>query len=436
MNEYFWLFVWLFEAFLFLFILNVKKKMDIFKPINMLILFMVFSSMVSYLGYKVLAFYGFWRQNANFEFAFQLYTVAGFFLLTGYYLVSPMSKIVKRSKRKLNIKRLDKSCDIILTVNVVSFVAFYGIFFGFQFPMLSILPDQVRFEIIAHPMSFILTRFLYPASVILGFKLTTIKLLWSHRSKNKKILDSLLVAITFILFVLHGSKMRFITPVVIYILNYNTFIRKVRIKDLLRLKYVIVIVMAIFLLAEYTHLRGGLETYKKISKQPLPVSFFRVLLPPFRTMAALLDSPPYIQTLDAIWISAIPNEVFGFLGYSKELYKSKLRDTLLDIKEINLGSRFVGGTARFGIIGELFFNGGYPCLIIGMIIYGIIFALLQRYANSKSFGAMIANALTWSLVWLIVSELPNNLPMFYLQFYFLILLGFIVSAPKIKRKTR
>lgn len=326
---------------------------------------------------------------------------------------------------------LDQLATIGLILSIAGLLAFFARYGVTMFSSGNI--DSWRFTLLHDPSTSYFNHLTYFGSFLLPIKLCTFVLL-PKRSSVTRYRDILLMATQFLLLVLYGTKALFIFPVASFLLLYHYMVRPIRLRVIL--KWSPLLLIALQLMVMYTNYRG----LGRAISNDLISDIFIVTFPEFRGMAETVDIAVRYNAFlpqssyPAIILGALPKELVAFLGLSKESVLSVGGLPISYYYKELMGESFPGGSARIGIVGELFMNSGLSGVFAGMLVYGAVIAWLDAFlqktlsSKNKAWIVPLIVPVTVQLLWLVVSELTTNLPLTYEWLYYSMAMGMAVHV--------
>lgn len=392
-----------------------RKNLKITHPYGIFIIFFTVSFYFGLIGNFVLYFLGVKGGVVDFRLATELwfigFAVAIFTFFCGKVLTLP-SHAKSRNKETINAINQDRFCLIADIIIIFGVLATFAVFAQIGFvPVLvaskGYLIDAERFSVMDAGW---LNRFVYLLSMGLVMKIFEIQYF-----KRKSFKNFLFLIVTIISLVLYGSKYLVLMPIVVAILNRHFFIEKIKLSKIFRFRNIVIFLIVFYASVFFTNYRG----LGRLVSNDFISDVFIVFFPESRGMAAIVNENKISairgNPFKSIIYSAVPNEVFKIFGINKH----KLKRDVITYKEI-MGARFLGGSARIGLIGEAYVVYGIAGVVVSMLILSILVLFIHNYIMSSiklSFASLLCVILLFQLCWLLVSEVSNNMPLTFLYLY-------------------
>jgi len=402
-----------------------QKKLKFTHPYGIFIIFFIVSFYFSLIGNYVLYFTGVKRGFVDFRMALGLWFVGFAVAILTFFCgkVLTLSRHVKRSDKEINSiinpKKFSFTADIIIIIGVLAtFAVFAQIGFIPVFVATKgYLIDAERFSVMEAGW---LNRFVYLLSMGLVMKIFEIQYFKRRSFKN-----IMLIIVAIISFVLYGSKYLILMPTVVAILNQHFFVRKIQFSKALSFRNIVIFLIIFYASIFFTNYRG----LGRLVSNDLISDVFIVYFPESTGMAAIVNEAKVSSIrgnpFKSIFYSAVPNEVFRIFGVNKH----KLKRDVIAYKEI-MGARFLGGSARIGLIGEAYVVYGVAGVVGSMLVLSILILFIHYYIMRSikfSFASLLCVILLFQLCWLLVSEVSNNMPLTFLYLYAGVIIHFITK---------
>jgi len=369
-------------------------------------------------------------KRIDFAQAFEVYIVGTIALIIGFYfgaLFVPVMKVLKRNRYDqriftFHVKHLNFISSLFLIAGSVAlFLWFYntGII-----PMLYPgIVDELRFKLDLAPNAGKYSRFVLLGSLGLMLKLTCFSL---EKSKRffKVLFDIVLISAYVILSFLHAAKRVYAFPILIFIVNYNYFVGKIKIVGF---KFICIVLLILLALSVVSNLRA---TPNPIIYNPL--TDILIIFPVFRDAAKTLnivdDMNLKLETYGAFFHSLFPREIYSLLGLDKDKLYDRVHISYYFKNLLKHGFR--GGGVGVGFLVEFYMNSGFLGVFCGMFIFGMVVSILDSSLNKirgkRDFKVIIVNTLTVYMFWFYTLGFQEVVEI-YLMSYYLIIAYFLLK---------
>lgn len=405
-------------------------KLSIFRPMNCLLIFLLFNFISGPISHYLLSFYGdYYNYTTDYAYSFKILSIGTIGIFLGYYAWRSLLVILKSyfiTRIQFSIADIDRQFTAsLLKAEVLSivFMLIAIIAMLIQFISSGIVPffhigdvDALRFELYQREGSG-----LYGRLVTFGLIGATGSLsLWQFRrfaiSKCKPSFQNrLLIVVTVIygtVLFLFGAKLPIFLPIVCSIANYNYFIKRIK---LFKIRNIIIAFLLVLSMAIMTNLRAAKEAIVHNFAVDILVLFGIGRDTP-RLLEYYRGTNDYyeINMINTVLVNALPKEVFSAFGYNKfELTGLDVND-LTGVKDV-LGYSFVGGGACPGLLAELYGRYRVFGVVVGMFVIGVIFCILEQLLlNKNRFDLSVAfiYLITFNLVLFFQQGIGRTLDLF------------------------